>query len=129
MTSLTAVTDRDRLTVAFARLEAEGIAARMDLACCQSCGQAELVDAERYVFWHGQDEDAAFGPRLAVSEDDWHSSHDDIGQADLYLAYDSVETGERVREVVEEEGLDIEWDGDLARRICVHGSGDHPSGL
>jgi hypothetical protein len=42
-----------------------GITAEMDFACCNSCGHHELSQgSDRYIFWHGQDEDSFDGDRL-----------------------------------------------------------------
>jgi hypothetical protein len=56
------VTDSDRLSAAFRDLDSGGIVAREDVACCQSCGHAEIGDelrdgdtADGYVFYHRQD--------------------------------------------------------------------------
>jgi len=56
------ITDADRLAAAFASLESEGIIARMNFTCCQTCGFAEIGDEvpdgqtmSGFVFFHEQD--------------------------------------------------------------------------
>lgn len=66
------VTDPDRLAEAFAELEAAGITARMNFACCGNCGHAEIggeavPGARGYVFFHSQaTERAAQGDGLGL---------------------------------------------------------------
>jgi hypothetical protein len=107
-------TDSDRLTDAFRILDASGIVAREDFACCQACGTAEIgheaIDAappRGYVFYHGQDaERAAAGGSLWLS----------YGRFDQER---SAETGAEVVSALRAEGLDVDWDGSPDRRIHV----------
>ncbi|QMU74662.1 hypothetical protein GXW83_01560 [Streptacidiphilus sp. PB12-B1b] len=50
-------TDPERLTRAFAALEAEGVTARENFTCCRSCGQAKIgaeaePGARGFVYFH-----------------------------------------------------------------------------
>lgn len=112
-------TDRDRLELAFEKLELRGILGRIDFACCQTCGHAEMEDeidecdceeypVRGYTFCHMQDVDRA-------REGD-----------DLYLAYGAAcecETdagiGHEVVDALRDAGLDAVWDGDVEKRILV----------
>lgn len=114
-----AVTDNDRLTDAFARLERDGILARQNFACCQNCGHGEMGSEVKlaqkngpvrgYTFFHQQDTEAAA------------SGHG------LYLAYGSTKGGAKaalevagaVTEALRDAGLAPEWDGSLSTRIFV----------
>jgi hypothetical protein len=110
-----AVTDSDRLTAAFVRLEAAGIVARESFTCCQTCGFAEIggevseqVPARGFTFYHQQDAEGA------------------VDGDGLYLAYGSfgpplttAEVGAEVVETLRGQGLTVEWDGDTNRRIFV----------
>ena len=49
--------DRQRLGTAFAQLQAAGIFAQGNLACCNTCALAEIPDDMDFVFWHGQDDE------------------------------------------------------------------------
>ena len=120
-----AVTDADRLRVAFARLEAQGVAALMDFSCCQGCAPGELVEVVEqrpvrpsgYVYFHQQDTESM------------------VEDGSLYLAYGStdpsldaatydaaaVAIGRRVVDVLREEGFDVRWNGTIGQRICVDG--------
>lgn len=67
------VTDPDRLAAAFTELDADGITARMNFACCGNCGHTEIrgeaaPGARGYVFFHPQStEHAAQGHGLGLS--------------------------------------------------------------
>ncbi|MDH3402385.1 MAG: hypothetical protein OES32_04100 [Acidobacteriota bacterium] len=112
-----AVTDCDRLDRAFALLEARGVVARQNFACCQTCGHAEIgeeIEAARkiapvigYVFFHMQDtESAADG-------------------GGLYLAYgpvgdtSEVQVGKQIQGALREVGLHPQWNGEATQRIHV----------
>jgi hypothetical protein len=113
-------TDCDRLDRAFEELEREGIVARQNFTCCQTCGHSEiggeiaLVQAQGrevhgYTFYHMQDTEGACADGF------------------LYLAYGSVSgdrqetvnVGQRIARSLERAGLTVEWDGSAARRIGV----------
>ncbi|MGW5261895.1 DUF6891 domain-containing protein [Microbispora sp. NPDC004025] len=107
-------TDPERLSRAFAVLEASGITAREHFTCCRSCGQAEIgsagsPDARGYVYFHSQCTDsAAAGHGLAL----------------LYGGFDgsSGTTASIGREIVAalgKAGLSVEWDGDPSQSITV----------
>ena len=113
------VTDCDRLDTAFTKLEASGIVARQNFACCQTCGFAEIgaevddvTDAGGTVrgitFFHQQDtEGAVAGHSLHLS----YGAMDDKGDA-CVIARDVVAALNR-------EGLQANWDGTSAQRIEV----------
>ncbi|SCG68550.1 DUF6891 domain-containing protein [Micromonospora coxensis] len=107
-------TDSDRLTAAFRALDAVGIVARENFACCQNCGLGEIgaeVPQGRgvrgYAFYHQQD-----------------AEHAVEGDA-LHVAYGSfegpptVELGEEVAAALRAEGLTVDWAGDPNTRIRV----------
>ncbi|MFD3457297.1 DUF6891 domain-containing protein [Streptomyces sp. NPDC058691] len=107
-------TDPERLTRAFTALEAAGITARENFACCRSCGDSEIhaaaaPGARGFVYFHSQCTDSAAAGR---------------GLTLLYGGFDgSPETAAAVgREVVaalEAAGLPAEWDGDPAEAVTV----------
>lgn len=109
-------TDPERITRAFAALEASGITARENFTCCRGCGLAEIwadgaQDARGFVFFHSQ---AAQG--AAAGED-------------LFLLYGGFESDEALtvsvgREVVAAltaEGLGWAWGGSAHDAIRVTG--------
>jgi len=114
-------TDCDRIDLAFADLENNGIVARQNFTCCQSCGNAEIgeeieeysksADPLGYVFYHMQDTEGA------------------CDGGSLYLAFgtvggtdeDAVAVGERIRDALEREELAVRWCGTLGKRICITG--------
>ncbi|ADD41672.1 DUF6891 domain-containing protein [Stackebrandtia nassauensis] len=110
-----AVTDVDRLTAVFDRLDASGVTARMNFSCCMTCGPGEIrgeaAEGDHgYVFFHSQDTARAV-------------------DGDLLLAYGTYsrdpEHGAAVgREVVAaltEAGFTTEWNGSVKHRIAVTG--------
>lgn len=119
--------DYDRLAAAFRQLQQEGVVARMNFTCCSSCGFTEIDDertprervingeyryVEReFVFFHHQDAERLVDP-----------------PALLYLGYGSFlrepsdgdeRAGRHVAQVLEQHGLDVDWNGDVQARICV----------
>lgn len=119
-------TDCDRLDRAFAKLERAGIVARQNFTCCQTCGHAEIGDeldgaacdgpVRGYTFFHAQDTEAAeagagiylaFGAVLPP------------GSAAEALAGAAAEVAREIVRALRAEGLEVDWDGDPARRIGV----------
>lgn len=109
------VTDPERITRAFATLQAEHrITARENFTCCRTCGTSEIgaesaEGARGFVFFHSQcTEGAASGYGLML----------------LYGGFDgSAETttaiGHQVVTALAAEGLSTEWDGDPGTAITV----------
>ncbi|MFD3873567.1 DUF6891 domain-containing protein [Streptomyces sp. NPDC058623] len=109
-------TDPERLTRAFEALDARGITARENFACCRNCGLAEIGgegarDARGFVFFHSQcTEGAAAGH-------------------DLWLLYGGFAAGDELtasvgREVVaalDGVGLNWVWDGSAQDAVRVTG--------
>jgi hypothetical protein len=112
-----AVTDADRLTEAFALLEARGVLARMDFTCCSSCGHYEVADEvtpgtspDGYAFFHQQDTEAMLtgrGVHLAYGS---FKGDDDASAAAV---------ARTLVEVLETAGLEPEWDGSANSRVLV----------
>jgi hypothetical protein len=114
-------TDCDKLDTAFANLEKQGIVARQNFACCQTCGHAEIGDEitnaskklkiKGYTFYHMQDTEGAAETGV------------------LYLAYgsisgkneDTLAIGHAIVEAVRGVGLKVDWNGSLDKRICITG--------
>lgn len=113
-------TDCDRLDGAFAALEANGIVARQNFTCCQTCGHADIWDEMKavrdggrevrgYTFFHWQDTEAA------------------VEGSGLCLAYGATGEGEQaalgVGDAIVAElraaGLEATWPRDLRKRISV----------
>ena len=112
-------TDNDRLERAFDRLRSQGLVVRENFTCCQTCGFAEIEDevekeaADRrivgFTFYHQQDTESAvdgFGVALAYA-----STSGDQG--------DSLRVGKMIAAAMQEEGLTLDWDETLAKRIVV----------
>ncbi|BCY06781.1 hypothetical protein [Actinoplanes sp. L3-i22] len=106
-------TDSDRVTAAFRALDAAGIVAREEFACCRNCGVTEIRDeastGRGYAFYHLQDaEGAARGEGLHIAFGPFAGS-----------ASASEEIGAEVAAALRAEGLDVSWDGSAGRRISV----------
>ncbi|MFF4445269.1 DUF6891 domain-containing protein [Streptomyces sp. NPDC001502] len=107
-------TDPERLSRAFAELDAAGITAREDFTCCRSCGQAEIgaeggPETRGFVYFHSQCTDAAT------------AGH---GLTLLYGGFDgtSATTAAVGREVIAaltRAGLPTQWNGDPGQSITV----------
>lgn len=114
-------TDCDKLDEAFAELDRNGIVARQNYTCCQTCGHTEIgyelgkTSVHRrvrgYVFFH-------------------HGDTENVVNADhLYLAYGSLNQGdEEVLAVAHEavavlrkHGFTVEWNGRIEKRIGIKG--------
>lgn len=114
-----AVTDCDRLDACFVELEKDGIVARQNFTCCQTCGHAEIgmeiEEAQKkgavtgYTFYHQQDtESAADG-------------------GGIFLAYGSLAGGEpkslevanRIVDTLKRSGLTVTWEGTANKRIQI----------
>lgn len=112
-------TDCDKLDEAFAELDRNGIVARQNYTCCQTCGHTEInyelgkTSVHRrvrgYVFFHQQDAE-----HVATSDN-------------LYLAYgtlagtddDAVAIAHEVVSVLRRFGLAVEWNGMIHKRIGI----------
>ncbi|MFH8515865.1 DUF6891 domain-containing protein [Streptomyces gelaticus] len=100
------VTDADRLTRAFTRLEQGGITAREHFTCCRSCGLSEIrgagqKDARGFVFFSSQGtEAAASGHGLAL----YYGGFDEA-------ADETAAVGREVVEALGDAGLTVEWHG------------------
>jgi hypothetical protein len=108
------------LDAAFAELENNGIVARQNFTCCQTCGHIEIGEEfdtiedqgtriRGYTFYHNQDTDGA------------------VEGHGLYLAYGAIDDGEPAAITIGEEiaktirmhGLAVEWDGSTRTRFLV----------
>lgn len=119
-----ATTDADRLDAAFAELDADGVVARMDFTCCQTCGVTEIDDEVRpgqrpagYVFFHQQDSERLDGDDAALL-----LSYGAFGASDA-ASYETaaLDVGHRVRAALERAGLTVAWSGSTSERIRVTG--------
>jgi hypothetical protein len=115
-----AVTDCDRLDVAFAALTTAGIVARQDFTCCSTCGVAEIGDeiatevaagrvVRGYTFFHQQGtESAVEGHGLMLT----YGALDETEAA-------AVKIGEEIVAVLETHGFKCDWDGKIEKCIGV----------
>ncbi|MDQ2583187.1 DUF6891 domain-containing protein [Saccharothrix yanglingensis] len=115
-----ATTDVDRLLAAFDALEGDGIVARADFTCCQTCGHAEIGDevdpgvgdARGYVFFHRQDTEAA------VADGGVYLAFGSFGEVADHAAADEAVAREVVTALTS-AGLPVEWNGSVRTRIKV----------
>lgn len=116
------VTDCDHLDRAFEALERQGVIALHMAGFTQTDGLEAVEDAYReaggkkskyagHCFYTEQDQERALdGSGLYIGFG--HLSGDDAK---------GVEVGQRVRAALEREGLNVEWDGTIGRRLYVKG--------
>ncbi|WP_424216623.1 DUF6891 domain-containing protein (plasmid) [Streptomyces sp. BI20] len=99
-------TDPERLTRAFAALDAAGITARENFTCCRTCGETEIAaeapeNARGFVYFHTQcTESAATGHPLTL----------------LYGTFDNTvttttEIGQEITKALTAESLPTTWNG------------------
>jgi hypothetical protein len=110
----TGLTDCDRLDAAFAELEASGIVCRQNWTCCQTCGLAEIGEelepvSRGYVFYHQQDTDRVVEDGVLLLA---YGACSDVKEEQLAVANEIART-------VRENGLQVDWDGSLEKRIMV----------
>ncbi|QGV80970.1 DUF6891 domain-containing protein [Streptomyces ficellus] len=109
-------TDPERISRAFAALDARGIVAREHFTCCRTCGTAEIGaeaddDARGFVYFHSQcTQGAAAGQGLFL----------------LYGGFDgsagtTAAVGREVVAALGDEGLTVDWDGSPERAVVVTG--------
>ncbi|MHA6764217.1 DUF6891 domain-containing protein [Streptacidiphilus sp. PAMC 29251] len=105
-----AVTDPDRLAEAFTALEARGVTARMNFACCGTCGRGEIgaeaaEGARGFVFFHQQaTEGAANGGALWLA-------YGHFTDSTAAVPATTAEIGAEVVAELTAAGLRVEWDG------------------
>ena len=113
-----AVTDCDRLNLAFQELQRRGIVARHNFSCCMNCGSKEI--------WGEVDDAAQAG--MPVRGYAFYHEQDTARAAEgggLFLAYGASEdgaeaaVGHEVAAVLHAQGLATEWDGSADKRIQV----------
>lgn len=103
---------RPRVARAFANLRRDGFIALMNHLCCQGCACYDIServkkaggdpDTAHYAFFHNQDNDCLRDGRP------------------FYIAHGGGDSGQIVQRL-EEQGLEVEWDGSDRTRICVKG--------
>jgi hypothetical protein len=89
---------RAAVHAAFMELRAKGYFTAENFLCCQSCGRraAEEQNADRFVFYHGQD-------------------HDDLLETgEVRIAWNG--DGEEIRHACIRAGLRVDWNGSEATR-------------
>lgn len=95
------MTVKDKITKAFRDLRKSGYFARQNFWCCQSCAWSAVPEhkQERAVFYHRQD------------------TQDLIKRDEVYLAW--VGDGNEIKNILESNGLEVEWNGATSQRILV----------
>jgi hypothetical protein len=143
------VGDYDRMAAAFARIQQQGVLARMNFACCQNCGIDEIDDERTplrrpaageypwrewgYTFFHQQDAErlAAEPAALYLSYSGFRAAphldpalvqaarDGDTGARDQVRIETDRAVGTIVAAALREHGLTVDWDGDPDERIKV----------
>ncbi len=114
------ITDCDRLDLAFAELQLNGILSRQNFADCLTCGYSEIwSEIEKsikdgnqvrgFTFFHMQDvEHAIYDGQLALG----YGSLFDVESADIEIAREVVDTLQR-------HSLKVDWTNTINQRIIV----------
>lgn len=139
--------DYDRLRSAFEELQADGVVARMNFACCNTCGTDEIDDERTptgvgegyrfresaYTFFHQQDADrlAEAPTTLFLTYSAWRAATDldpalleaaragDASARARVAADTDRRVGERVAAALRRHGLAVTWDGDPRERLAI----------
>lgn len=128
--------DYPHVRAAFEELEGRGVLARMNFACCQTCGHSEMDDERRedsrgYTFFHEQDSERlapdggdlylAFGalrPDPSLDPDLLARSADGEEEArSVVVAASEERIAAEVVEALQRHGLTVDWDGTNRQRI------------
>ncbi|MBL0888090.1 DUF6891 domain-containing protein [Myceligenerans indicum] len=128
--------DYAKLAAAFGELASAGVVARMNFACCNSCGTTEIagetddvdVVPRGFTFFHGQEAEQlgempstlflSFGvrPEHLVA---WHSDDTPVALRPETPDEAVHVVGRMVADAVARHGLPVRWEGDPARKIEV----------
>lgn len=97
-------TTRELVTQAFKKLRKAGYFAKQNFWCCMSCGLSAIPeDAEKFVFYHNQDNDA------------WNKEKE--LDRPLHLCWGG--DGKEIVSILESVGLNTEWNGNDDSRIAI----------
>lgn len=140
--------DYAKVQRAFDALDGQGIVARMNFTCCQTCGTAEIDDERTplpdagdtypfrewgYTFFHQQDAErladspadlflsySVFRPAPGIADDliERMRAGDDEAKMQVIEQSDVI-VGTRVVEALRAEGLEVEWNGSNTSRVRV----------
>ncbi len=117
----TAATDCQHLDDAFAELEKQGVVARQNFTCCNTCGHAEM--AFEMAEYRRQNEKVPIGYVFYHIEDTEFASQG----AGLFLSFGSVDKNEnsigslveKIVDVLAQYGLSASWNGNINKRIQI----------
>lgn len=113
-----------RVERAFAKLnemEVPAVFCRSDFKCCQSCGTAEVPDNHNYAFYHNQDletleETGIMHIAFGVAYDPKDPDADNDAECKAW--------GWVIVYALLDEGLVVDWHGDINKRIKVRMEGN-----
>lgn len=110
---------RGRVEDAFEGLEDQGIMCRPNYLCCTGCASGgiftEMEDSDKDwrggVYWHEQDDEGLMRSGYLYLGSGAFEDDDEK----------TVAIGEEIVEALEDEGLEVEWDGTASEKIRVEG--------
>lgn len=120
--------DKKALNKAFAMMRSEGFLALQNFTCCQTCGgyegtekAVELVKAHKafkgLVYYHAQDANDLNRGR------DFYLAYGSVNSTELgILGLDDLSVGRRVKEILEFNGIKVEWDENPNQRMLIKNS-------
>lgn len=106
------------LKAAFQQLRKQGLFARMNFKCCQSCGCAAIPkDKEAYCFFHLQDNDNRVAGKPFYLAFGWN--HDEAEYGDERTDDKVRAIGWQIMAALAANNVGAEWDGSPNTRIRV----------
>lgn len=109
--------DKSKVTAAFKALRKEGFIAKQMFSCCQSCAAARLAVPEN----EGK-------PAVFYTKQDGEVFDQRPSRKNLFITFgivnggddnDVMAVGAKTKKILEDAGLQVEWDGDPNRRLMV----------
>lgn len=106
----TKLTDKQVMNNIFKDLRKAGFIARQNYACCQNCGWSNIGeeynadDDSSIVFYHAQDAESFDKKTKNLTKT-------------LFVAWQG--DGFKIKEIVEQHGMDVEWDETDGMRIGI----------
>lgn len=145
----TGESDYERLAAAFADLDTQGLVARMNFTCCNTCGTTEIDDERTpaddvvpgkypfpewaYTFFHQQDAErlaeepttlfltySSFRPAAEIDAEVLQKARTGDAKAKAQVTTETdTLVGQRVADTLRAHGLDVNWSGSPTQRISI----------
>lgn len=93
---------KERINLVFRQLRKEGIVAKQNFTCCNTCGMYEMGEnhpGKDYVFYHAQ------------------ATSDLQDEGFVYLNFGTVHAAQRLADLAAKAGLKVTWNGSEDRKV------------